>query len=57
MDLERLLLAIKNYREKKIGIEPKYLMHFSTFMNQWSDWLDPQTGTTENLSNKKTLKF
>lgn len=36
-DLSR---AISNYRQVKSGTDPKYLLHFKTFMNQWRDWLD-----------------
>lgn len=27
------------------GTEKQYIMYFSTFMNQWKDWLDPDTGS------------
>jgi len=41
---EALLTAIKNYRKNKVGTEARYLLMFSTFMNQWRDWIDPAAG-------------
>lgn len=41
---DSLLLAIQNYRKSKLGTEARYLLMFSTFMNQWRDWLDPGAG-------------
>ncbi len=51
-DLIDLRLAIKNYRdylikEKK---EAQYILYFSTFMNKWKDWLDPNHGESEDFS-------
>ena len=37
-DLKNLETAILNY--KKQIKNPEYTMHFSTFANQWKDWLD-----------------
>jgi hypothetical protein len=45
-DRQLLLKAIQNYRRAKSGTDACYLMHFSTFMNQWTDWLDERTGTS-----------
>lgn len=28
--------------------EPKFIPHFSTWANNWFDWLDPQTGTSSS---------
>lgn len=39
-DLDR---AIMNYARIKKGDE--FLKHFSTFMGEWRDWLDPDVGT------------
>lgn len=41
-DYNKLELAIKNYARIKKGSE--FIKHFSTFMNEWSDWLDPDAG-------------
>lgn len=38
-------VAIQNYRTRKAGTDAQYLLHFKTFMGQWRDWLDAQTGT------------
>ncbi len=38
-------VAIANYKAKKAGKDPEFLLHFKTFMGQWRDWLDIQTGT------------
>lgn len=50
-DLSDLTKAIKNYaafchRENK---ELQFVMLFSTFANQWRDWLDSETGTVKIL--------
>jgi hypothetical protein len=50
-DRLRLQTAIKNYKFAKRGTEPKFLMMFSTFMNQWEDWLDPKTGTVVSINS------
>lgn len=48
-DYELLLNAVENYKAKKTGIEAKFLLHFSSFMNSWRDWLDKETGTATIL--------
>ena len=40
----RVLGAIARYRTAKAGKDPEFLMHFSTFMNSWTDWLAPDAG-------------
>ena len=42
-DLKNLETAILNY--KKQIKNPEYTMHFSTFANQWKDWLDENAGS------------
>lgn len=39
--------AINRYAEhvKKSGTDSRYIKHFSTFMGEWRDWLDSETGT------------
>lgn len=48
-DLENLKSAIarysKNLRDSKT--DSKFIKHFSTFMGEWKDWLDPLTGTSD----------
>jgi hypothetical protein len=46
-DRDRLLAAVQNYAERKVGTEAQYLKHFSTFMGEWKDWLDANTGTAQ----------
>lgn len=47
-DLALLILAIRRYSAdlKAKGTDPKYIMHFSTFMGSWRDWLDEDVGTS-----------
>lgn len=57
-DFQNLKQAVTNYREwvNKEKVEDQYIKHFSTFMNSWQDWLDPQTGTNpqkEELEKKR----
>lgn len=47
VELARLEQAVANYIVHiiKNGTEPRFILYFSTFMNDWEDWLDPETGT------------
>lgn len=36
------------------GTERQYIMYFSTFVNQWRDWLDAETGTTAQVKTDLT---
>lgn len=42
-DYDSVGIAIRNYASycKTHGIEPRFIKHFSTFVNEWRDWLDP----------------
>lgn len=63
-DLSKLTTAIKNYvacceREKR---EPKHIKIFSSFVSSWTDWVDPETGTSQDFSDngktkQKTISF
>lgn len=57
-DYVLLAKAIDAYKLKKKGVEPKFLQHFSTFMENgaWRDWLDPETGTSESAKPKTTAE-
>lgn len=51
---DEIMKATANYlahlrREKT---ESKFILHGSTFMNQWKDWLDPEHGKSESFSSK-----
>ena len=55
-DYDALSLAVDRYLEycRKEKIEPKFIKHFSTFMNSWSDWVDPETGTSDQFADNRT---
>lgn len=46
-DFEALSLAIDRYTAhcRREATDSKYIKHFSTFMNCWRDWLEPDAGT------------
>lgn len=50
-DFDNLSKAVDRYCEhlRKSGSESKFIKHFSTFMNSWRDWLDPETGSAEEM--------
>lgn len=47
-DFDALDSAIARYSSYVAAqnIEPKFVKHFSTFMGEWKDWLDPGAGST-----------
>jgi hypothetical protein len=47
----QLPVAIANYARRKTGTEVQYLKHFGTFMGEWRDWLDPETGSAVSVGN------
>jgi hypothetical protein len=54
---EQLKNAIWNYRKhlEREKTESKFIMHFSTFMRQWSDWLDENHGATDSFDDKRSI--
>lgn len=44
--VEELRAAVRTYAKflMETQTEPQFVMYFSTFMNQWRDWLDPEQG-------------
>lgn len=54
LDLDLLAQAIMNYKKhlKENKTESKYIMYFSTFMNQWRDWTDPNHGEIKDYAPK-----
>jgi len=54
---ETLKMAIWNYRKhlEREKVEAKFIMHFSTFMGQWTDWLDPNHGASDSFDNKRSV--
>lgn len=49
-DFGNLGRAVLNYAKSVQGSDPKFVKHFSTFMNEWRDWLDPEAGTSTLVS-------
>lgn len=49
---EEILLARDRYREQlaKEGTESKYILHGSTFMGRWRDFLDPDYGKADSFN-------
>lgn len=47
-DMHKLRLAIHAYKQylEKERTEAKFIKHFSTFMNSWTDWLDRDVGSS-----------
>ncbi len=47
-DLTNLEKAVLKYKASiKPGTDPKFIQHFSTFANRWTDWLDADAGEAE----------
>ena len=48
-DYRDLQTAVARYKEsvRRDGTEMKFIKHFSTFMGDWRDWIDPETGGGE----------
>lgn len=38
-------------------IEPQFILHASTFMNQWADWLASDAGVAESLGNASKTDY
>lgn len=45
-DFKALCQSVQKYAKYCAGKDPQYIKHFSTFMGEWRDWLDPETGRT-----------
>ena len=54
---EALKQAIYNYRQhlKREKTESQYVLYFSTFMRQWTDWLDENHGAADSFSDKRSV--
>lgn len=37
---DQIMTSIQNYRKECVGREQHYILHFSTFMNRWEDFLE-----------------
>ena len=38
--LELVMRAVQNYRDECVGRDHQFILHFSTFMNRWEDYLE-----------------
>jgi len=56
-DLSDLHAAVMRYRDncKAKGKEQDFILLWSTFANQWRDWLDPETGQAESFAAKPSM--
>lgn len=47
-ELDDLRFAVNAYKAdvERNKTKPEYIKHFSTFMSEWRDWLDPETGSS-----------
>lgn len=52
VDFERFSKAVDNYANEVKNTEPRYIKHFSTFVSEWTDWVDQQH-TTLNLQEAR----
>jgi len=54
-ELHQLQSAIEAYRSHiaRNQVEPKFIKYFSTFMNNWREWLDPETGKVEKIKAER----
>lgn len=52
-DLAHLRLAIKNYATncERHKTERAFIKLFSSFMSEWRDWLDPETGNARSFAS------
>jgi hypothetical protein len=56
-DLESLNRAVSNYLAhlKRKGTKAEFILLWSTFMNQWRDWVDPNHGSSTNLTTSLSI--
>jgi len=56
---EQLPLLKKSIQAYRLKItDPKFIKHFSTFMGEWEDWLDPNAGSCDlRMDGKKRYNF
>jgi hypothetical protein len=57
VDYENLKLAIQNYRRlvTDAGTKPEFMLYFSTFANQWRDWVQLEADAQTYSINVKPL--
>lgn len=49
-DYDALFVAIRHYSNSR-EVREGYVRHFSTFVTDWRDWLDPETGSTRSSAS------
>jgi hypothetical protein len=54
-DYQALVGAVGRFVEhhRSAGTEEKFIPHFSTFMSEWRDWTEPDTGKGEDFAKPK----
>jgi hypothetical protein len=54
-DFNKLKMAIEKYSEhcKTNATEKKFIKHFSSFVSEWRDWLDPDIGSSFTFKKRK----
>jgi hypothetical protein len=45
---DALVRAVRNYRAIKAGSDEQYVMHFSTFMGCWEDYVEAKPGAVKH---------
>lgn len=50
--------AVKRYSDycRSNKVEPRFIKHFSTFMNSWEDWCDESVGSVTGVLKQRTTK-
>ncbi len=53
-----LIKAIENYRRycSEEALEPRFILHFSTFMTRWEDWASDDVGTVDLAKREEKWK-
>lgn len=53
-DLKKFSFAVEQYRAKceRDRTEPRYIKHFSSFVSEWRDWVDPSHGQSIGPTSK-----
>lgn len=49
-DYDRLKSAVVRYSRSVFGHDEKFIKHFSTFMNSWEDWAQPEPEAVVEVS-------
>lgn len=57
-DFDKISIALENFlnHHKRIGTAAQFIPHFSTFMNNWQDCLDPDYGLAQSFAKQKQFE-